>query len=171
VDFLNGQLQVFLGPQEVGATDDLETVIVQFLDQAEHSLDVAVQELDNPRIAAALDRAARRLRPGTTSRLRVRLVTEGDYLCEESAHAFSPHPELIAAGARLRRDTLPNQGKLHHKLLVLDDQVTIGGSFNYTGPANQFNDENLFIITNPQVAQHFRAEVDRVFTQLAQEFP
>jgi hypothetical protein len=83
VDFLNGQLQDFLGPQEVGAPDDLETVIVHFLDQAEHSLDVAVQELDNPRIAAALDRAARRLRPGTTSRLRVRLVAEGDYLCEE----------------------------------------------------------------------------------------
>jgi hypothetical protein len=32
------------------------------------------------------------------------------------------------------------------------------------------NDENLFIITNAQVAQHLRAEVDRVFGQLAQEF-
>jgi phosphatidylserine/phosphatidylglycerophosphate/cardiolipin synthase-like enzyme len=40
------------------------------------------------------------------------------------------------------------------KLLVLDDQVTIGGS--YTGPANQFNEENLFMITNAQVAQHMR---------------
>jgi len=39
------------------------------------------------------------------------------------------------------------------------------------GPANQYNDENLFIITDPQVAQHFRAEVDRVFTNLAQDFP
>ena len=31
----------------------------------------------------ALNRAARRLQPGATRRLRVRLVTEGDYLCEE----------------------------------------------------------------------------------------
>jgi hypothetical protein len=30
--------------------------------------------------------------------------------------------------------------------------------------------ENPFIITNAQVAQHFRAEVDRVFAQLAQDF-
>ena len=53
----------------------------------------------------------------------------------------------------------PTRG-VHHKLLVLDDQVAIGGSFNYTGPANQYNDENLFIIRNPAVAQHFRGEVE-----------
>jgi hypothetical protein len=45
-----------------------------------------------------------------------------------------------------------------------------GGSFNYTGPANQFNDENLFIIRHAAVAQHFRAEVDRVFQNLAADF-
>jgi phosphatidylserine/phosphatidylglycerophosphate/cardiolipin synthase-like enzyme len=48
--------------------------------------------------------------------------------------------------------------------------VAIGGSFNYTGPANQYNDENLFIIRNAAVAQHFRAEIDRVFGQLAADF-
>jgi phosphatidylserine/phosphatidylglycerophosphate/cardiolipin synthase-like enzyme len=51
--------------------------------------------------------------------------------------------------------------------MVLDGTVSIGGSFNYTGPANQYNDENLFIIRNTQVAQHFRAEVDRVFQHLS----
>ena len=84
MDFLNGQLQVFLGPQENGASDDLEAVIVQFLDEAQFGLDVAVQEIDNPRIAAALDRAARRLQPGTTRRLHVRFVTEGDYLSRKA---------------------------------------------------------------------------------------
>jgi hypothetical protein len=48
--------------------------------------------------------------------------------------------------------------------------VTIGGRFNYTGPANQYNDENLFIIRDAAVAQHFLAEVDRVFGQLAADF-
>jgi hypothetical protein len=83
MDFLNGRLQVFLGPQENGAPDNLEQIIIQFIDDAQHSLDVAVQEIDNPRIAAALDRASRRIRPGMTTRLRVRFITEGDYLCEE----------------------------------------------------------------------------------------
>jgi phosphatidylserine/phosphatidylglycerophosphate/cardiolipin synthase-like enzyme len=343
MDFLNGKLQVFLGPRENGAADDLEEVIVKFIDDARFSLQVAVQELDSAPIADALDRAARRKRPGTNTNLRLRLVTEGDYLVEskpveppgkvvsldtnralllqllrgavdskidfnpkifhqkfvirdagqpgaavltgsanftttdthrnlnhvvifhhdgvvtayetefdqlwegvfgsrspkltdndpfrfliegaevqiafspdnnpelrivnevlhaqstadllmftfaksttiddalrarlqsgtfavrgvldssQSAQQFSPHPALIQAGAQLRRDTLPNGGKLHHKLLVLDGQVSIGGSFNYTGPANQYNDENLFIIRHAPVAQHFRAEVNRIF--------
>ena len=37
-------------------------------------------------------------------------------------------------------------GKLHHKPMVIDRQVVIGGSFNYTGPANRLNDENIFVI-------------------------
>jgi hypothetical protein len=44
VDFLNGRLQAFLGPRENGTPDDLEAVIVGFLDAAQFSLDVAVQK-------------------------------------------------------------------------------------------------------------------------------
>ena len=81
----------------------------------------------------------------------------------QSAHKWSPHKALSNEGAILRRETLPNNGKLHHKVIVLDDETVIGGSFNYTGPANQYNDENLFLVRNPQVAAFFKAEVKRVF--------
>jgi phosphatidylserine/phosphatidylglycerophosphate/cardiolipin synthase-like enzyme len=344
MDFLNGRLQAFLGPPgAAGAPDDLEKVIINFIEKSEHTLDIAVQELDNPRIAAAIDRAARRKRPGTDKFIRVRLVTEGDYLKEDkpvdppnkkvsldtnrkhfvtllrgavdakidfnpkifhhkfiirdrgeareavltgstnftttgthrnlnhvvifhdigvaaayqsefdqlrdgifgarspkltstdpltldiegspvqimfspdnnpelrivneilkaqtsayfmmftfaksttiddalitklqggnfevvgvldggqSAHRWSPHKTLLNEGAKLRRETLPNNGKLHHKLIVLDDHTVIGGSFNYTGPANQYNDENLFLVRDPNVAAFFKTEVKRVF--------
>ena len=344
MDFLNGRLQAYLGPPgAAGAPDDLETVIIDFIDRSQHSLDIAVQELDNPRIAAAIDRAARRKRPGTNTFLRVRLVTEGDYLKQDkpveppdrqvsldtnrkhfvtllrgavdakidfnpkifhhkfiirdrdeareavltgstnftttgthrnlnhvvifhdigvaaayqsefdqlkegifgarspkltttdpltldiqgspvqimfspdnnpelrivneilkattsvyfmmftfaksttiddalltklqgtgfevvgvldggqSAHSWSPHKALLSAGARLRRETLPGSGKLHHKVIVLDDHTVIGGSFNYTGPANQYNDENLFLVRDANLAAFFKNEVKRVF--------
>lgn len=344
MDFLNGRLQAFLGPPgAAGAPDDLEAVIIDFIDQSEHTLDIAVQEIDNPLIAAAIDRAARRKRPGTNRFIRVRLVTEGDYLKEDkpvdppgktvsldvnrsqfvtllrggvdakidfnpkifhhkfiirdrgkareavltgstnftttgthrnlnhvvifhdigvaaayqsefdqlrdgifgarspkitssdpltldiegrpvqimfspdnipelrivneilkaqtsayfmmftfaksttiddalitklqggnfevvgvldgtqSAHKWSPHKTLINEGAKLRRETLPNKGKLHHKLIVLDDHTVIGGSFNYTGPANRYNDENLFLVRDPDVAAFFKNEVKRVY--------
>ena len=84
MDFLNGRLQAFLGPPgAAGAPDDLERAIIDFIDLSEHTLDIAVQEIDNPRIAAAIDRAARRKRPGTDKFIKVRLVTEGDYLKEK----------------------------------------------------------------------------------------
>jgi len=37
-------------------------------------------------------------------------------------------------------------GKMHHKLMVIDDQVIITGSFNYTGPANRLNNENIMVL-------------------------
>ena len=65
-------------------------------------------------------------------------------------------------------------GKVHHKLMTIDDQLTICGSFNYTGPANRSNDENILIIgdldetrtTSKQkqsaIATAARKEIDRI---------
>ncbi|MCD8496777.1 MAG: phospholipase D-like domain-containing protein [Alphaproteobacteria bacterium] len=39
-------------------------------------------------------------------------------------------------------------GKLHHKLMVIDEQVLVIGSFNYTNPANMLNDENIIVMGN-----------------------
>ncbi|MEM1372493.1 MAG: phospholipase D-like domain-containing protein, partial [Pseudomonadota bacterium] len=66
--------------------------------------------------------------------------------------------------------------KVHHKLMVLDDAVTIIGSFNYTGPANLVNDENIVVIgdhdtedavqiaAQKQIADYARAEIQRIIT-------
>lgn len=65
--------------------------------------------------------------------------------------------------------------KLHHKLMVIDGRTVIGGSFNYTAPANRFNDENIFVLGDPesddpvtverehQVGAFALAEIDRIF--------
>jgi phosphatidylserine/phosphatidylglycerophosphate/cardiolipin synthase-like enzyme len=65
-------------------------------------------------------------------------------------------------------------GKLHHKLMVIDDQLSIFGSFNYTKPANHSNDENIVIVGDlnetrasqkkrqGQIAVAARKEIDRI---------
>jgi phosphatidylserine/phosphatidylglycerophosphate/cardiolipin synthase-like enzyme len=64
--------------------------------------------------------------------------------------------------------------KLHHKLMVLDEQVIVAGSFNYTSPATRLNDENIVVIgdledQNAQSIERQRklakfalAEIDRI---------
>ncbi|MBW3579219.1 MAG: hypothetical protein KY462_16100 [Actinobacteria bacterium] len=67
--------------------------------------------------------------------------------------------------------------KVHHKLMVIDRRVMVAGSMNYTRPANDFNDENLFVIgsTHDEVegiavaaqpsrdlALHVRNEIERI---------
>lgn len=70
-------------------------------------------------------------------------------------------------------------GKVHHKLMTIDDQVSIFGSFNYTGPANLTNDENILVvgdmdepkatIRNKQeaIATAAREEIDRIRADFA----
>ncbi|MEV4893856.1 phospholipase D-like domain-containing protein, partial [Nonomuraea sp. NPDC055795] len=71
-------------------------------------------------------------------------------------------------------------GKLHHKLMVIDEAVVIAGSFNYTAPANNYNDENIFVLGSPypelpkreggpvdpaacaELARFFRTEIERI---------
>jgi len=65
-------------------------------------------------------------------------------------------------------------GKLHHKLMTIDDKVSIFGSFNYTGPANRSNDENILIVGDLEetkataksrqasIAKACRKEIDRI---------
>jgi phosphatidylserine/phosphatidylglycerophosphate/cardiolipin synthase-like enzyme len=68
--------------------------------------------------------------------------------------------------------------KVHHKLMVIDDRIVVAGSFNYTMPANDYNDENLFVIGSPHtevegitveadpvkdIARHMRDEIQRLF--------
>jgi phosphatidylserine/phosphatidylglycerophosphate/cardiolipin synthase-like enzyme len=60
--------------------------------------------------------------------------------------------------------------------MVIDRQLVIGGSFNYTGPANRLNDENILILgdldtSDPatkqrqqQLADYALAEIDRIIT-------
>ena len=56
------------------------------------------------------------------------------------------HP-LVDNGVEVMKTvSAPGLGRLHHKLMIIDGQVMIGGSFNYTEPATRLNDENILII-------------------------
>ena len=108
-----------------------------------------------------------------TPRFPIRGVFDG----MQGAQDWAAIPALRDHGAKLfaaRRGG--GLGKLHHKLMVLDDQVVIAGSFNYTGPANLVNDENIIILgdldTNStaqkkaqkKIAMFARKEIDRIVT-------
>lgn len=101
----------------------------------------------------------------------------------QAAHDWAATRWLDDAGVEL---FLPSRRrsfrKLHHKLTVIDDAVVVAGSFNYTAPANDYNDENLFVIGSPYedlppreggpvdlgacaaITDYFRAEIDRIIT-------
>jgi phosphatidylserine/phosphatidylglycerophosphate/cardiolipin synthase-like enzyme len=98
----------------------------------------------------------------------------------QGAQTWSATEPLKAAGAQLFENK-PGTGvrKVHHKLMVIDERLLIVGSFNYTGPANTLNDENIIVLgdleeTDPvaeagqqQLAGYALTEINRIVTDLA----
>jgi phosphatidylserine/phosphatidylglycerophosphate/cardiolipin synthase-like enzyme len=51
---------------------------------------------------------------------------------------------------------------MHHKAIVIDGEIVICGSFNFSDNADRSNDENLLIIYNRGVGARFEEEFQRV---------
>lgn len=68
--------------------------------------------------------------------------------------------QLRCAGLDARIDGNPY--RLHHKVFIIDDTTVIFGSFNFSASASDTNDENLVIISDPDLAGQFAAEYNRV---------
>lgn len=61
--------------------------------------------------------------------------------------------------------SLPPGDLLHHKFAVVDQQIVITGSHNWSDAANSANDETLIIMKNPTIAAHYVREFNRLYTK------
>jgi phosphatidylserine/phosphatidylglycerophosphate/cardiolipin synthase-like enzyme len=55
-----------------------------------------------------------------------------------------------------------NQALLHHKVIIIDDQTVITGSFNYSKNAEESNNENTLIIKSPKIVRFYNQEYGRI---------
>lgn len=58
-----------------------------------------------------------------------------------------------------------NRYTLHDKYMVIDQQVVITGSFNYTKAANTENDENLLILHNSDIASQYYQDWQKLWAK------
>ena len=72
---------------------------------------------------------------------------------------FSELGAMFCAGYPMRQDG--NPGTFHHKVIVIDGQTVITGSLNFSDNANDSNDENVVIISDPAIAGLYLQEFDR----------
>ena len=86
-------------------------------------------------------------------------VTLPDHTCKVEAANQPLEQALQGVGSpRLARGD-----KLHHKFTVIDNKTLITGSFNWSPSAAHTNDETLLVIHSPQLARHFKREMDRLW--------
>jgi len=168
-----GPIKFYLGPRDVdpaGAAstlDNLEQVIVDFIDAATDELDIAVQEVDSLPIAEAIVRARQR-------KVTVRLVSEADYLIDDKA-ADNPfeaddslknevnrkiHLALLRARMWVRTDFNPKI--FHQKFIIRDRSAILTGSTNFTDTDTHSNLNHILVVENEEVAKEFRGEFEDI---------
>ncbi|HMP90740.1 MAG TPA: phospholipase D-like domain-containing protein [Kiritimatiellia bacterium] len=76
-----------------------------------------------------------------------------------SRQATSLNRPLREAGATVRISS--NNGNMHHKVIVIDENVVITGSANFSASALNVNDENIIIFECPPLARAFMREFTR----------
>lgn len=156
-----GNIEIHMGPRQVGAPDDLLRPIVDFIDGAKRRLDVAVQELDSKEIAKAILRARAR-------KVSVRVVLEADYLRANKAtsdpwrsggqHEVNREIQnaVLRTGINVWADFNPSI--FHQKFMVRDGSAVLTGSTNFTDTGTHNNLNHVVVIKDRKVANIYAKE-------------
>jgi phosphatidylserine/phosphatidylglycerophosphate/cardiolipin synthase-like enzyme len=78
----------------------------------------------------------------------------------------SETPRLRQAGLDFQLDN--NPASMHHKVMILDGEWVVLGSYNFTRSAEEKNDENLLILHDPELASQFLLEFERIYQSATQ---
>jgi phosphatidylserine/phosphatidylglycerophosphate/cardiolipin synthase-like enzyme len=91
------------------------------------------------------------------------VVVQGVMEARNAERDYSEYERLRAEV----HDVLPdgNPYIMHHKVIIIDDETVILGSYNFTASADEDNDENVLVIHDAEVAALFVAEFGRVYEQ------
>ena len=73
------------------------------------------------------------------------------------------YEDFLKAGIDVQQDTIP--GQMHHKVIIIDEQIVITGSYNFSGNAEKRNDENVLIIHSSEAAQQFLQAYEMIETK------
>jgi phosphatidylserine/phosphatidylglycerophosphate/cardiolipin synthase-like enzyme len=97
------------------------------------------------------------LRQKAKDGLTVSGVMEESQVKSNQGTEFAPFTE---AGLPVYLDG--NVSQMHHKVFIIDEQIVITGSYNFSASAERTNDENVVIFFDPQMAVQYLAEFQRV---------
>ena len=77
------------------------------------------------------------------------------------SNAGTEYDTLHNAGLDVWLDGNPRL--MHNKVIIIDGQVVITGSYNFSNNAEHSNDENTLIIHNPDIAAKYLAEFQQIY--------
>lgn len=137
--------------------DHIRDEVIRNINAATRTIHVAMAWFSNYFIFKAIRSALER-------GVEVVLITNND-LNNNGGYCLNFN-ELIDKGLKLHLAEYPKM--MHHKFCIIDNEVVMDGSYNWTFSAETFNQENIVVIKDyPEVIRQF----EEVFASLSNQFP
>jgi phosphatidylserine/phosphatidylglycerophosphate/cardiolipin synthase-like enzyme len=123
-------------------TDDCVNVIIGYLRTARSTLRLCVFTITDDRITQQI--------------LQCHQNGIAIHVLSDNEKAFNPGSDiqiLAQAGIAVRIDATSNH--MHHKFALIDDEVLLTGSYNWTRSAAHFNHENILVTNDATVVNRY----------------
>ena len=130
--------------------DDPETAIIENINKAEISIDIAMYAFTDKEISQAVVEAKER---GVKIRI---------YLDRSQVEAkYSSSRLLVEKGLEVRVSS--NNYIMHNKFAIIDGKLVITGSYDWTASASTRNDENLLVIDDEEIILRFQKQFENLW--------
>ena len=124
--------------------------VIETISKAHETIDIAMYDFTSKPIAEELVKAKKR-------NVRVRIILDKS----QGQQDYSKSKYLTQKGFGVKYHTGP--GLMHNKFAIIDGQVLLTGSFNWTGMAEQKNEENLLVMTDQQVIREYQKRFEYLY--------
>jgi phosphatidylserine/phosphatidylglycerophosphate/cardiolipin synthase-like enzyme len=142
----NSPIEVYFSPEDGTLEHILDAV-----NSAQESISFLAYSFTSDELAQVLIERA-------NAGLIVRGVFDKD---QYHSNSGTEYETLHNAGLDVWLDANPRL--MHHKVIIIDGQVVITGSYNFSNNAEQYNDENTLIIHDPEIAAQYMAEFQQIY--------
>ena len=132
-------MKIFFSPQDKTVTNAL----LPLINNAKRYIYIPIFVLTEKQIAESLIKAKNR-------GVDVKIII--DALSASNKH--SKHETLRANGVLVKTETYA--GKMHSKSMIIDDEYIVVGSMNFSNSGNNYNDENLVLIKDKNIAKFYK---------------
>ena len=96
------------------------------------------------------------------------LVVQGVFEERGADLKYSEFGRMYRADPRMDVRLDGNTYMMHHKVIILDNETVILGSFNFSRSADERNDENVLVIQDRKIASQYRAEFKRIYREASE---
>ncbi len=128
--------------------------IIPLINNAKQTIDVCVFTISDDDISDAIYSAHKR-------KVKVRIITDND----KANDLGSDVDYLSKKGLSIIKDISTNH--MHHKFALIDSIFLINGSFNWTRSASKYNNENITILTDPELTIQFSEKFEDLWREFS----